>query len=608
MNANENPRQPSPLGDASSPLEAKLIRLLEHPRLPRGVAIAAVVLASPCLFIGWFLDDYIGRYIYSDLEGAARYFKVISGGYGVANGNLADTHYQIEQGFAPWWTYPPLLLNLFRPLSLGTHVIDFRLFENSAFLMHAQSLCWLAALVLAATQLFRGTLGLRVGGLAALLFAVDHTHGFAVGYITNRHALIAAAFSVASLGQHIARSQRGLGCGIAAPLLYVMGLLSGESTVAVVGYLVGWAAFVETGPIRRRALNLAPYFVITLIWRAAYNLAGYGGHGSGLYLDPARQPAEFLRALVERGPVLTLGQFFAPPAEISVLFAHKFGSSILVGAGVFAVLFALTLVPLLARDRLARFWATGFVLSIVPAASTFPHNRQLLVGSFGAMALIAQLWQLHAFDLKKKPEPGALVVLSGALGALVLGTHLLVSPLLSPLTTCGIAFATPLQRAAERVDSALAGKTAVFFSAPDYFAVKLIQLVKRVHHEPLPQAWRVLSFGVQPIRVRREQERALVVDYEGGILGTPFMELYRDRHIPMAVGEKVSLQGMEVEVLHVTADGRTDQARFTFDTDLGDPSFIFYAWTGDGFEQAPVPPLGAERAIPGARLRWSLQD
>jgi hypothetical protein len=572
------------------------------------VAIAAVVLASPCLFIGWFLDDYIGRYIYSDLEGAARWFRIISGGYGVANGNLADTHYQIEEGFAPWWTYQPLLLNLFRPLSLGTHVIDFRLLANSAFLMHAQSLCWLAALVLAAARLFRGTLGLRIGGLAALLFAVDHTHGFAVGYITNRHALIAAAFSVACLGHHIARSQRGLGPGVAAPVLYLMGLLAGESTVAVVGYLLGWAAFVETGPWKRRALGVAPYLVLTVLWRAAYNAGGYGGHGSGLYLDPARQPAEFLRALIERGPVLTLGQFFAPPAEVSVLFAHKFGNSILIAAGVFAVLLALALIPLLERNRLARFWAAGFLLSIVPAASTFPHNRQLLVGSFGAMALIAQLWQLHAFDLKKKPEPGALTLISGGLGALVLGTHLLVSPLLSPLTTCGIAFATPLQRAAEQVGPELAGKTAVFFTAPDYFAVKLIQLVKRVRGEALPREWRVLSFGVQPIRVRRETDRSLVVDYEGGILGTPFMELYRDRHIPMTVGERVTLRGMEIEVLRVTVDGRTDQARFTFATDLGDPSFVFYLWNGDRFEQVGVPDTGAERALPGARLRWSLQD
>jgi hypothetical protein len=76
----------------------------------------------------------------------------------------------------------------------------------------------------------------------------------------------------------------------------------------------------------------------------------------------------------------------------------------------------------------------------------------------------------------------------------------------------------------------------------------------------------------------------------------------------MTVGERVTLQGMEVDVLRVTADGRTDQARFTFDTDLADPSFIFYLWNGDRFEQVSVPDPGAERALPGARLRWSLQD
>jgi hypothetical protein len=589
-----------------SPLEARILRLLEHPRLPRGVAVIAVVLATPCLFIGWFLDDYIGRYIYSDLEGAARFFRVISGGYGVANGNLADTHWQIEQGFAPWWTYPPLLLNLFRPISLGTHVIDFRLFAGSAFAMHAQSLAWLFALVFFTARMYRGVHGLRVGGMAAFLFAVDHTHGFAVGYITNRHALLAAAFGVACLGEHLSRRRRGQGPGIGAPILYAFALLAGESAVAVVGYLVSYAAFVETGPLRKRALGVAPYLVTTVLWRAAYNMAGYGGRGSGLYLDPARQPAQFLRALLERGPILTLGQFFAPPAEISVLFSHRFGNWILVGALVFAVLFAIGLVPLLRKDRLARFWLGGFVLSIVPAASTYPHNRQLLFSSFGAMALIAMLWQLHAFELKGKSK-SLLLKVSGAMGAIALMTHLVVSPVVSPLTTCSIAFATPLQRAAERVDSALAGRDAIFLTAPDYFAVKLVQLVKRVRGEALPRRWRVLSFGPQEVRVRRDSERILTVHYEGGILGTPFMELYRDRHIPMARGETVTLEGLDIEVTAVTGDERVTEARFTFADPLDDPSFIFYFWAGDGFERLEVPQVGVTRTLPPAALRWSLQ-
>ena len=45
--------------------------------------------------------------------------------------------------------------------------------------MHAQNLFWFALMILAATRLYRGVMGPTIGGLAALLYVLDHTtHGF----------------------------------------------------------------------------------------------------------------------------------------------------------------------------------------------------------------------------------------------------------------------------------------------------------------------------------------------------------------------------------------------------------------------------------------------
>jgi hypothetical protein len=147
----------------------------------------------------------------------------------------------------------------------------------------------------------------------------------------------------------------------------------------------------------------------------------------------------------------------------------------------------------------------------------------------------------------------------------------------------------------------------VFLTAPDYFSVKLIQLYRRVEKHPLPKHWRVLSFGPQPVTVRRQDERTLVIDYQGGILGTPFLELYRDRRLKMAPGDQVKLEGLVIEVVAVTADGRASQAKFTFDEPLGSDAFRFYYWVDETFKPFTLPAVGATQELPGAKMTWGFK-
>jgi hypothetical protein len=594
----------SPTG-TDRPLEAKLLRFLEKPRLGAWLALVAVVLSSPCIFIGFWLDDYIGRYVWSDLPGAHALNRLIEGGYTLANGNPSDNLWQVEQGYAPWWIYDHLLLRLYRPISLATHLLDAKLWLHSAAMMHAHSLLWLALLVLAATRMYRTALGNRAGGFAALLFAVDHTHGFVVGYIANRHALIAGALSMVCLELFVrARKNGDRVAAVLAPLVYVLALLAGEASLAVAGYLAGYAFLVDRAPVVRRALAFAPYLLVTMVWRALYNFTGHGARGSGLYLDPGHDPVHFVVAMLERGPVLLLGQFFIPPAEAYSLGGGIFGHAMLV----FAILFTLALVvafaPLLARSRTARFWALGLVISLVPASSTWPHNRQLLFTSFGAMGLVAELWDMF-LGLRGKTLPLNLRA-AGAVGAVLLLGRLVISPIATPISTCSVMLTRPLHRAITSVGDEIAGRDAVFLTAPDYFAVKLVQLSRRVEEQPVARRFRALSFGPEPVTVRRASDRVLRLTYQGGILTTPFMELYRDRRLAMAPGDRISLAGMNIDIAHVTPDGRPDVADFTFDRPLDDPSFIFYYWTDEGFARFTPPSVGATKALPPAIPHYGL--
>ena len=48
------------------------------------------------------------------------------------------------------------------------------------------------------------------------------------------------------------------------------------------------------------------------------------------------------------------------------------------------------LLPLLRRDRVARFFCLGMVIALVPSCAAFPDDRLLFFASFGSMGVMAQ--------------------------------------------------------------------------------------------------------------------------------------------------------------------------------------------------------------------------
>lgn len=577
----------------------RLGRVFAHPRLGLWLALCAVLLSSTALFLGFFADDWIGRYVYSELPGAERLFRNYSGGYGIATGDPAENHWQMEEGWAPWWHYDRLRFALYRPIGVFFHRIDFELWPNNAFLMHAQNLLWLAALVVAMTWMYRGVLGALVGGVAAAMFAFDETHGFTVGHICNRHALIGALIGALSLGFHL-RSRRGgpRRDALLGPLMYALGLFSSESTIAVVGYVVAYALLAEQGTWRRRALGVAPYLLITVVWRVLYTRAGYGAAGSGVYIDMGREPLNFLRAFLERGPILWLGQLLWPPADIYALLPTDAARLMLGWALLVLVASLWALMPLLRRDPVARFWLLGTVGSMVPAAATSPHNRLLIFTSFGALALFAQLFALYATELTRALS--GLMRWGKRFGVWLIVYRLLMSPLGLPFATVHIALTAPLQNAAAAVGDEVAGRDVVFVTAPGYNVVRLVQLMKRIDQEPLPARVRTISNEPKPITLVRADARTLEVTYTDGLLSPPSDDLHRDRRIPLPAGTRVSLSGFDVEVLEATPTGLAKRVRYTFDKPLEDPTFLFLQWDGRRFAPFQPPAVGGRVEVPAA--------
>jgi hypothetical protein len=445
-----------------------------------------------------------------------------------------------------------------------------------------------------------------LAGVAAVFYALDHTHGFAVGWIANRNAIIAAFFGVLSLWA-FDRGRRGApGLALLSPLLLVCALLSGEGSIAIMGYLLAHALFLDDAAPLRRLASVTTHLLVVAVWRVAYNALGRGARGSGLYLDPVREPVEFLGAAIERAPLLLLGQVGLPPAEASLFLPAPWPAVIYAVAILVALWMLVSVWPLLRADATARFWAAGMVLSLVPACTTHPNNRLLFFVGLGAFGLLSQLWHGLLEGARWVPDSRAFGRVARPFAALATGFHLMISPLLLPVTACSILLTAPAGRGAAQALSESAGRDLVVVSAPDYFHVKLVPVLAALRRQTPPERLRAISFGDTALQVFRTDDTTLRVRFARGILADPLLELYRDRDAPMPVGSRVSLAGLDVEVTALTQDGRVSEARFRFDRSLDDPRLRFLAWDGQGYSRWRPPAPGASARVPPAALRFGL--
>ena len=285
-------------------------RLLESPRLPWLAALTAGLLCTPSLFAGLATEDYVFRAASRAPLGWST--LNVFGGPEAPGATVTDR----TQGILPWLAPDDFHIAFWRPLSSLTHQLDYRMLEGAPWLMHLESILLFIALVYVAARLYRRLFEApQVAGLATLFFALDDAHGQAVGWLANRNAILAGLFGLVALFFHDRWRRDGWRPGAAlAPLALALSLLSGELGLGALGYFVAHALFLDPG--RRRYWACLPAFAVTLAWALVYRALGYGARGSGLYLDPLRDPLTFLQALPDRFGTLCLGQLAFPPADV----------------------------------------------------------------------------------------------------------------------------------------------------------------------------------------------------------------------------------------------------------------------------------------------------
>ena len=382
---------------------SRLARIAGSPRLPLVLAAAAVVLMLPALPAGLFVDDLIQRPTqFTPAELPARLLEtgLVVADAGTLRAVVRDLFGFLRSdesaalakayGLVPWWAPEEFRAALWRPVTAFTHWVDYRLFPDSPALMHLHNIFWYALAVFLAASLYRAIAprsAATAAGLAACLFLLDKDTYAPVLYVANRGFVIALVFGLLTLALHRRWRATGAHAAFALALLTLtLALLANEAGVSALAFLIAYALVLEPGGWRRRLGSLGPTAVVVVLWRLVYWSAGYGVRNGVGYVDPGYAPGFFLRQLAARANGLLGGQLTGVPPEIAMALGPCWRIGLAVFFALAGAIVAVVFLPLLRRDRIARFWATVMVLALVPAATVAPFSKNLGFVAMGALS------------------------------------------------------------------------------------------------------------------------------------------------------------------------------------------------------------------------------
>jgi hypothetical protein len=453
--------------------------------------------------------------------------------------------------------------------------------------------------VAVASALLRRALGpaSSIAALAALFFAGDDSHAVMAGWIANRNALIATAPALVGVLAHVWWRERGDRRALALSLLAcAVGLSGGEAAVGALAYLGAYELTAAPGPWRTRALALLPVGLLGVAYVVVYKLSGSGAFGSEIYVDPLREPWQFLVQAPAKALALAGAQFLGSSADLWLMALSA--RPLLVGAGVLAVVIVVLLTravwPLLEEQerRGLRWLVVGAVGSLVPVLATFPLNRLLLMPSLGGGALVAAIaWHGWRAPQRLVRWGARLLVFITVLGGVVGWPGAAVILRYGAEEQRRTALDTTLS------DEALAGRVVVFV-APDPMSSLYVPIVRQWHGRPMGRAFLTLSFAPFAHRLTRtapDTVELAVVD--GRMLETVFEQLMRSSQFPVPVGMRVRLDGLEVTVLELDR-GLPNHIAVRFDQDPDAGGYTLAQWQDGRLAPLVLPAVGQSLELP----------
>jgi hypothetical protein len=222
-------------------------------------------------------------------------------------------------------------------------------------------------------------------------------------------------------------------------------------------------------------------------------------------------------------------------------------------------------------------------------------DRLLLFVGLGAMGVLARFLGLVFDGQAGQDNAPKLMWPARPVAYFFVFIHLVAAPLSLPFRA-GLPFGPERildqMRIPPITDPALEHQDLIVVNPPSPIHAGYVAILAELNGTPIPSRVRVLAPGLSEVTVRRTDDRTLIVSPAEGYLARPFDRLFRSIPYPMALGEKVELTGMTVEVTALTEDGNPAEAKFSFAIPLEDPS-LRWIYSVDGrFEPFTPPPVG----------------
>ena len=519
-----------------------------------------------------------------------------------------------------WWFEGQGMSAFWRPLPALIIEGSVRVFGERAFPLHLLSIV--------VHGLVGGTLFLvvrRVTGrplvalLAGLFFLSCEDHSMGVGWITTVTDLIGVLFINLSLLTHTLWLEKRRPWALAASLAaLVPALLSKESAVvaplaiavmtlvmphgrevelpklSVLSLRAGVAGFV------RDWLSWAPAVAILVVYLVLYRLLGFGGIGSGMYIDPFGNPGRYAAHLVMHMPVMWLATLSPAPPSLAMFTPETI--PLLAAAG--AVAFVVWVAGLWSVRRSALVaWAMAlYILALLPQMSTDASERCLYFPAIGSSILLALLlMQIGPIARRAAPaaprSPRITRIVGWAVLVCVLAPGIVLSAAMPHMYVP--AFEKPNEQVAsilphveERDPDHL-----LVLNTPGCMHTFYLQPIVAFYAKPSLDV-RVLSSMNGVMSVERVDDRSFVLRADRtGWLTNVFAGMLRSPRPPKP--GRVYEKGLfTVTLVEMTPDGRDVlTVRFRLDRPLDGPGILFVRWDGETFRPIDLAALPAGQTV-----------
>lgn len=573
---------PSEIKDEKSILPQWFVQFFKPARMVWLGPLLGLLLALPSLFSGYLLDDHflrqnnVAESVYLKRQ-PIDYFNFIS--------SESDFNYYRERGILlSWWSGDQFRNRFFRPVASMVHAFEFKYFDNAPWVMHAGLITlWVLLVIVVSLLLKRFCSSPAALGAAIVLFVINDTHAFTIGWISSYNTLLCCVSGMVAFLMFDKWCIKG---SIKALLLFIGGfinaLLCSEGALALCGYLFAYVLFIHKGNLRQKTLKLVPPVLIAGSYVVFYFAFQFGVKYSGVYFSPADLfTSNGIMIPVKAGALLFSQLLSFPP--ICMALVPMGATGMIIEVVLLAVLLFLFRKSLFNSPH-SSFFFTAMVFSILPFALGPVQDRLLLWSGMGAAGFLAELFS------EKQEKKGT--VRSITMKSLLFTNTFVSLFLFIPSLFTMVLLEKPSKIAAETITP----NPTVVLNTPWDISLWYPPAIGAEMGRKWPDHLYPLYSGADTVSIKRTGERTIEATVARGWFTTPEMERFsRSSRQPFKQGDRVKLDMMSAEIVDATCDGRPLKVRFEFTDAL--ESFTWMQWTKERPVKREVPKMGIEEKL-----------